>query len=102
MFDTIFWAVIGTLSGVIFGVIPGAGPFVATATLYPFLTHIEPVNVMMYYVTVLIATNYTNSVTAILYGIPGDASAMMTARTTRCGLTCFSEQLEHERAYMNI
>ena len=70
MFDTIFWAVIGTLSGVIFGVIPGAGPFVATATLYPFLTHIEPVNVMMYYITVLIATNYTNSVTAILYGIP--------------------------------
>ena len=80
MFDTIFWAVIGTLSGVIFGVIPGAGPFVATATLYPFLTHIEPVNVMMYYVTVLIATNYTNSVTAILYGIPGDATAMSTAR----------------------
>ena len=80
MFDTIFWAVIGTLSGVIFGVIPGAGPFVATATLYPFLTHIEPVNVMMYYITVLIATNYTNSVTAILYGIPGDATAMSTAR----------------------
>ena len=80
MFDTIFWAVIGTLSGVIFGVIPGAGPFVATATLYPFLTHIEPVNVMMYYITVLIATNYTNSVTAILYGIPGDATAISTAR----------------------
>ena len=40
MYDTIFWAIIGTLSGVIFGVIPGAGPFVATATLYPFLTHI--------------------------------------------------------------
>ncbi len=80
MYDTIFWAIIGTLSGVIFGVIPGAGPFVATATLYPFLTHIEPVNVMMYYITVLIATNYTNSVTAILYGIPGDATAMSTAR----------------------
>ena len=78
MYDTIFWAIIGTLSGVIFGVIPGAGPFVATATLYPFLTHIEPVNVMMYYITVLIATNYTNSVTAILYGIPGDATAMST------------------------
>ena len=53
MFDTIFWAVIGTLSGVIFGVIPGAGPFVATATLYPFLTHIEPVNVMMYYLSLI-------------------------------------------------
>ena len=80
MIDTIFWAVIGTLSGVIFGLIPGAGPFVATATLYPFLTNIEPVNVMMYYVTILIATQYTNSVTGILYGIPGDATGIMTAR----------------------
>src|SRR5210317_1363722 len=80
MIDLILWAVIGTISGIIFGIIPGAGPFVATAVLYPFLTDINVVNVMMYYITVLIATNYTNSVTAILYGIPGDATAISTAR----------------------
>jgi len=78
--DLILWAIIGTFSGVLFGLIPGAGAFIATAILYPWLTDISSINVMMYYVTVLIATQYTNSVTAILYGIPGDAAAMVTAR----------------------
>ncbi len=80
MIELSLWAIIGTISGVIFGMIPGAGPFIATATLYPFLQGIGPTNIMMYYVGVLIATNYTNSITAILYGIPGDAAAIVTAR----------------------
>ena len=78
--DLILWAIIGTTSGVFFGLIPGAGAFIAVAMLYPWLTDISSINVMMYYVTVLIASQYTNSVTAILYGIPGDATAMVTAR----------------------
>lgn len=78
--ELIIWAAVGTFSGIFFGMIPGAGPFIATASLYPFLQGSEPVNIMMYYVGVLIATNYTNSVTAILYGIPGDATAIVTAR----------------------
>jgi putative tricarboxylic transport membrane protein len=76
----ILWAVIGTISGIIFGIMPGAGPFVATAIMYPFLAETSSINIMMYYISVLIATNYTNSVTAILYGIPGDATAISTAR----------------------
>ena len=78
--DLILWAIICTTSGVLFGLIPGAGAFIAVAMLYPWLTDISSINVMMYYVTVLIASQYTNSVTAILYGIPGDATAMVTAR----------------------
>lgn len=74
------WAIIGVISGIVFGIIPGAGPFIATAILYPFLAATTPINIMMYYVAVLITTNYTNSVTAILYGIPGDATAIATAR----------------------
>jgi len=74
------WAIIGTLSGILFGIIPGAGPFIATAIMYPFLSETAAVNIMMYYVSVLIASNYTNSVTAILYGIPGDATAIATAK----------------------
>jgi putative tricarboxylic transport membrane protein len=80
MIDLTLWAFIGTLSGMVVGMIPGAGPFIATAVLYPFLQGIGPANIMMYYVAVLIATNYTNSVTAIIYGIPGDAAAIVTAR----------------------
>lgn len=80
MIDLSLWAFIGILSGAFFGLIPGAGPFIATAILYPFLADTTPINIMMYYVAVLITANYTNSVTAILYGIPGDATAISTAR----------------------
>ena len=79
MYDLLIWATVGTFSGIFFGIVPGAGPFIATALLYPWLADTVPVNIMMYYVCVLIATNYTNSVTAILYGIPGDATAISTA-----------------------
>jgi len=78
--ELIIWAIIGIVSGTFFGIIPGAGPFIATALLYPLLASTAPVNIMMYYVSVLITTNYTNSVTAILYGIPGDATAISTAK----------------------
>ena len=78
--ELILWAVIGIVSGTVFGIIPGAGPFIATALLYPLLASTAPVNIMMYYVSVLITSNYTNSVTAILYGIPGDATAISTAK----------------------
>jgi putative tricarboxylic transport membrane protein len=80
MFELVLWAAIGTASGIFFGIIPGTGPFIATATLYPLLAATSPINIMMYYVSVLITANYTNSVTAILYGIPGDATAICTAR----------------------
>lgn len=81
MVDLIIWAISGLASGIIFGIIPGAGPFVAVAAAYPFLSAADPGNIMMFYVAVLIASNYANSVTAILYGIPGDATAISTART---------------------
>ena len=78
--ELIIWSVIGIVSGTVFGIIPGAGPFIATALLYPLLASTAPANIMMYYVSVLITSNYTNSVTAILYGIPGDATAISTAK----------------------
>ena len=34
---SILWCILGVLTGVLFGVIPGAGPFLAIATLYPLL-----------------------------------------------------------------
>ena len=80
MYELILWAVIGTVSGILFGLVPGAGPFVATAIFYPFLSLMDSTSIMMFYISVLIASNYTNSVTGILYGIPGDAAAIATAR----------------------
>lgn len=80
MIDLALWAIFGIISGIIFGIIPGVGPFIAIAIVYPFLLSTTPINIMMFYISILITTNYTNSVTAILYGIPGDAAAISTAR----------------------
>ena len=77
---SLLWCLIGILSGVVFGIIPGAGPFLAVATIYPLLFALDPFNILLFYISLLITANYTNSVTGILYGIPGDASAVVTAR----------------------
>ena len=74
------YALFGVLAGTVFGIIPGAGPFLAIATLYPILGTFDPIGIMIFYVALLITSNYTNSVTGILYGIPGDAGAVTTAR----------------------
>ena len=70
---SLLWCLFGILLGVLFGIIPGAGPFLAVATIYPLLFNLDPFNILIFYISLLITTNYTNSVTAILYGIPGDA-----------------------------
>ena len=77
---SILWCLLGIVTGVLFGIIPGAGPFLAIATLYPLLQILDPFNILLFYISLLITTNYTNSVTGILYGIPGDAAAVTTAR----------------------
>lgn len=74
------WCILGIIAGVFFGVIPGAGPFLAVATFYSFLLYCNPVDILTFYISLIITTNYTNSITGILYGIPGDAAAITTAR----------------------
>ena len=77
---SLLWCLFGILTGVVFGIIPGAGPFLAVATIYPLLFLLDPFNILLFYISLLLTTNYTNSVTSIDYGIPGDAAAVTTAR----------------------
>ena len=74
------WCALGIIAGVLFGIIPGAGAFLAVAVFYPFLALVSPFEILLFYVALIITSNYTNSVTGILYGIPGDAAAVTSAR----------------------
>tara|TARA_Y100000114_G_scaffold84038_1_gene77574 strand:+ start:146 stop:1411 length:1266 start_codon:yes stop_codon:yes gene_type:complete len=76
----LLWSLIGIFTGIVFGIIPGAGPFLAIATLYPLLYYADTVSILAFYIALIITCNYTNSVTSILYGIPGDPTAAVTAR----------------------
>jgi len=74
------WCALGIIAGVLFGIIPGAGAFLAVAVFYPFLALVSPFEILLFYVALIITSNYTNSVTGILYGIPGDAASVTSAR----------------------
>jgi len=78
--ESLFWCLLGIVSGGIAGIIPGSAAFVAVAIFYSVLEGLSAFNILLFYVAVLITTNYTNSICAILYGIPGDATAIATAR----------------------
>ena len=80
MIESVFWCLLGIISGGIAGIIPGSAAFVAVAVFYSVLEGLSAFNILLFYVAVLITTNYTNSICAILYGIPGDATAIATAR----------------------
>lgn len=73
-------SLLGILTGVVFGMIPGASAFLAMATFYPLLYYTDPISIITFYVSLLITINYANSITGILYGIPGDPAAAVTAR----------------------
>jgi putative tricarboxylic transport membrane protein len=80
MIESILYSILGTVFGMLIGVIPGAGAFIAVSIMLPLLALTTPINIMLFYVAILIADNYTNSIIAIAYGIPGDATAVPTSK----------------------
>lgn len=69
-------AVIGILIGIIAGLIPGFGIFTSLIVLYPFLIKLDPVNLLCLYVGLASATQFSGSVSAIIYGVPGEQSSI--------------------------
>jgi len=69
-------AIIGILIGVIAGLIPGFGIFTSLIVLYPFLLKLDPINMLSLYVGLASATQFSGSVSAIIYGVPGEQSSI--------------------------
>lgn len=69
-------AIIGISIGIIAGLIPGFGIFTSLIVLYPFLLKLDPVNLLCLYVGLASATQFSGSVSAIIYGVPGEQSSM--------------------------
>jgi len=69
-------AIIGILIGIIAGLIPGFGIFTSLIVLYPFLLKLDPINMLSLYVGLASATQFSGSVSAIIYGVPGEQSSI--------------------------
>jgi putative tricarboxylic transport membrane protein len=75
MIELVQIALLGGIVGIICGLIPGVGMLVGIAILYPFLLDFQPVELLVFYISMVCSAQYFGSITAIYLGIAGEASS---------------------------
>src|SRR5690349_15643546 len=68
----------GTLIGFVVGLLPGIGGPAAMALMLPFTFDMSPPSAFAFLLGMLAVTGTTGDITAILFGIPGEAHAAAT------------------------
>jgi putative tricarboxylic transport membrane protein len=71
--DSMFYLVLGTIIGLIFGVLPGLGGTTALALLIPFSMGMDAGDAIILMAGVMASTPTSGAVTAILLNTPGTA-----------------------------
>ena len=73
----------GAMLGVITGLIPGLGLFTGLILVYPFLQNLDVSNLLVFYISMAAASQYTGSVSAIVLQIPGEANSIFALRESK-------------------
>ena len=76
MFEIIFYAFLGSMSGIVTGLIPGIGPAQLLAIAYVALLALDPIQLAVFYVGLITTSQYLDSVPATYFGVPGEVSAV--------------------------
>lgn len=71
--------VFGVLWGSFAGAMPGFNQTLAVGIVLPFTFALGPIEAIAFLVSISVGVSYGNSIPAILVGIPGNASAVLTA-----------------------
>jgi TctA family transporter len=78
MWPAIGYMFIGILLGIWLGAVPGIGGLTGLAILIPFTFDMDPVPAFAMLLGMIAVTNTSDSVTAILLGVPGSSAAQAT------------------------
>lgn len=76
MFETALIMLAGTFLGAFSGLLPGVGAVITLLLSYPFIQNFDLAQMLVFYLSVVSASQYTGSVIATTMGIPGDQSSM--------------------------
>lgn len=76
--ETAIVFIIGMVSGVLSGILPGVGGLVVMTLAFPFLMTLDPINILIFYVTMVSIDQFFNGITAIIFGIPGNSMSIPT------------------------
>jgi putative tricarboxylic transport membrane protein len=72
----ITYLLLGCLTGAISGLLPGIGNTVVMSLMFPFLIYVDPMNVIVFYIATLSIGQYTGSVSATVFSVPGESSSL--------------------------
>lgn len=75
MLDTALVMLLGTMLGIASGLIPGVGVVVTLLITYPFIQGFDLIQMLVFYLAIVSASQYSGSVVATTMGIPGDQSS---------------------------
>ncbi|MCS0497260.1 tripartite tricarboxylate transporter permease [Ancylobacter sp. MQZ15Z-1] len=76
--DSMMLMMIGIFIGFVVGVLPGIGGPVAMALMLPFTFGMPPIHVFAFLLGMKVVTSTTGDITAVLFGIPGEATSAAT------------------------
>jgi putative tricarboxylic transport membrane protein len=78
--DWVLWVlvIIGFLVGVVVGALPGVGLTLAYGLAIPFTFRMEPVHAVAFLLAMSVGGQYGNSIPAIIMGLPGAPSTVLT------------------------
>jgi putative tricarboxylic transport membrane protein len=76
MLETALIMLSGTLLGVLSGLLPGVGAVVTLLISYPFIQGFDLIQMLVFYLAIVSASQYSGSVVATTMGIPGDQSSL--------------------------
>jgi len=67
---------LGCAMGSIAGLIPGTGLLVSLMIVYPYLLGLDLINLLCFYIGLANLAQFTGSITAIHFGIPGESNSV--------------------------
>jgi len=74
--EVIPFLLLGIAMGTIAGFLPGIGIFASLMILYPFLSELSAVNLLVFYVALASTTQYIGNISSTVFAIPGEASSL--------------------------
>ena len=76
--NRMLFVALGTLLGLMIGVIPGIGGLVGLALLLPFTFALDPYTALAFLVGVQSVTTTSDTIPAVLFGVPGTTGSAAT------------------------
>jgi len=78
--DILTPALLGIVTGILIGLMPGLGASATMLMLYPILFQFDIISLFVFYIALINSTQYYGSVSAIVFGATGEVSSLPAVR----------------------